>query len=298
MLTSGMYVKPHHFVAVVPITAVVVVTAFQLLISRWPKTWMLAALVIAIYFGSAAYWDQFAARAFRATGGIGSWSDAIFSVNDYLQTNLRGREVNILDWGLKNNLYVLSRGNLNAPEMFVGASESGTSTGIPWKDVISRGGLFLTNSKGNVHFPAATNGFLSALAAAGSASHRVEYRQKTGAPYAEIIEVVPGTPPTNRRSKDGVINASPETIVVCDDSRLGVTTLTWSSRQGIQIEIRVGAPDGALFARSQQDGSSQTGKWVADQTVFFMQNVSDGKPLTAENTIATAVVRVTSEGCK
>jgi hypothetical protein len=77
-----------------------------------------------------------------------------------------------------------------------------------------------------------------------------------------------------------------------------VTTLTWSSRQGTQIEIRVGAPDGALFAKPSQDGASQTGKWVADRTVFFMQDVTGGKPLTAENTIATAVVRVTSEGCK
>jgi hypothetical protein len=259
---------------------------------------MVASLVVVMYVGSAAYWDWCAARAFRATGGVGSWSDAIFSVSDYLHTNLSGREVNILDWGLKNNLFVLSNGKLEAPEMFWGATPLGTSSGVPWRDVISRGGVFLTNSPGNINFPAATNGVLSALATAGYASHRVEFRQGTGAPYAEIIEVFPGIPSRDTRSQNGVIRASPEPIVVCDDSRLGVTTLTWSSRQGTQIEIRVGAPDGALFAKPSQDGASQTGKWVADRTVFFMQDVTGGKPLTAENTIATAVVRVTSEGCK
>ena len=298
MLTSRLNVAPHHFVTLVPIAAVVVVMALQLLISRWPTTWIVASLVVVIYFGSAAYWDRFAARAFRATGGVGSWSDAVFSVNDYLQTNLSGREVNILDWGLKNNLFVLSNGELKAPEIFWGATPLGTSAGIPWRNVISRGGVFLTNSPGNVHFPAARNGFLSALATAGYASHRVEFRHKTGAPYAEIIEVFPGIPSKDTRSTIGVISASPGTIVVCDDSRLGVTTLTWSSRQGTQIEIRVGAPDGALFAKPYQDGSSQTGKWVADRTVFVMQDVTGGKPLTAEHTIATVVVRVTSDGCK
>ena len=298
MLTSRMNVAPHHFVTLLPIAAVVAVMAIQLLVARWPKSWMVAGLVVGLYFGSAAYWNRYAVRAFQVTGGVGSWSNAVFSVNDYLHTNLRGRRLTILDWGLKNNLFVLSNGNLDAPEMFWGSTPLRTANGTSWTDVISKGGLFLTNSTGNIHFPVATNGFFSALVNSGYASQRVEFRQKNGAPYAEIIEVFPDIPSTDTPSRVGVLRASPRTIVVCDDSRLGVTTLTWNARPGTQIEIRVGGPDGALFAKPDHDGSSQTGKWVADGTSFFMQDVTGGKPLTAENTIATVVVRVTSEGCK
>ena len=39
-------------------------------------------------------------------------------------------------------------------------------------------------------------------------------------------------------------------------------------------------------------GSAQTGLWVTDGMTFYLQDVSGGKSLTAENTLATVVVRL------
>ena len=37
--------------------------------------------------------------------------------------------------------------------------------------------------------------------------------------------------------------------------------------------------------------SQETGQWVRDGTTFYLQNVSKGLPLVAENTIATVTLR-------
>jgi hypothetical protein len=59
-----------------------------------------------------------------------------------------------------------------------------------------------------------------------------------------------------------------------------------------RIQIHLDAPDGPLFARSGPGVFSQeTGHWVRDGTTFYLQNVSNDVPLTAENTIAAVTLR-------
>jgi len=59
------------------------------------------------------------------------------------------------------------------------------------------------------------------------------------------------------------------------------------------VEVRVNSPDGDLLARGGGGrGSAQTGVWVADGMTFYLQDVSGGKPLNAENTLSTVVVRL------
>jgi hypothetical protein len=59
-----------------------------------------------------------------------------------------------------------------------------------------------------------------------------------------------------------------------------------------KVEIHLDAPDGPLFATSGPGIFSQeTGDWVRDGTTFYLQNVSKGLPLTAENTIAMVTLR-------
>lgn len=219
MLTSRLTVASHHLVTIVPMAAVVVVIALQVIISRWNKAWALAASLALIFSVSALNWNLAAARGFRETGGLGSWSDAIYSVNDYIQTHYSGHEVNILDWGLKNNLYVLSYGKLTGPELFWGATRDKTRAGISWDTVISKGGVFLTNSAGNLHFPPATEGLLAALARSGYEARRVEFHQKNGRPYAEIIEVRPQLSQTVMRSTNGAITAKLKAIRVVDPNQ-------------------------------------------------------------------------------
>jgi hypothetical protein len=95
----------------------------------------------------------------------------------------------------------------------------------------------------------------------------------------------------------GTIKADPNPVKVCDGTGAGVTNLSWSADVDT-IEVRIDAPDGSLFAHTGADGGGKpTGKWVRDGTVVYLQDLSGGNPLTAENTIATLTLRVTTEGC-
>lgn len=88
------------------------------------------------------------------------------------------------------------------------------------------------------------------------------------------------------------LTASPNPIPVTGSAALGMTTLTWMA-PGVQaVEVHIGSPDGVLFADGYSRGSAQTGLWVRDGMTFYLQDISGGKPLTAENTLATVVVRL------
>jgi Methyltransferase domain len=79
-----------------------------------------------------------------------------------------------------------------------------------------------------------------------------------------------------------------------DSQGLGQTTLSWLAHGISKVEIHVNAPDGPLFATAGPGCHSRpTGRWVRDGTTFYLQNVSRGLPLTAENTIATITLRST-----
>jgi hypothetical protein len=95
----------------------------------------------------------------------------------------------------------------------------------------------------------------------------------------------------------GTITADPNPIKVCDGSNAGVTTLSWSVTGTPEVELRIGSPDGGQFARTGPVGRKETGKWVGDGMVIYLQDVYNGKPLTAEYTIATVTLNTTREGC-
>lgn len=103
--------------------------------------------------------------------------------------------------------------------------------------------------------------------------------------------------PISTSKVTGTITANPNPIKVCDKSGSGVTTLTWTSAGTTGVEVHVGKPNGDLFAKTESSGTWTTAKWVGNGMVFYLQDVSGGKPLTRENTIATVTVAVTNEGC-
>ena len=88
-----------------------------------------------------------------------------------------------------------------------------------------------------------------------------------------------------------VFSATPNPVAVTDGSGLGVVTLTINDPSASEVQIRVGAPNGAELYDGSGVGTSKTGKWVTDGTVFFLQDVSNGKSLTAANTIDTVTVK-------
>jgi hypothetical protein len=84
--------------------------------------------------------------------------------------------------------------------------------------------------------------------------------------------------------------ADPSVIQSCDDD-LGITTLHWKTDRASRVEIRVGMPEGELFALANPEGSKQTGNWVKDGMVFYLVDADTRAPL------AACRVRVTRAGC-
>jgi 2-polyprenyl-3-methyl-5-hydroxy-6-metoxy-1,4-benzoquinol methylase len=110
-------------------------------------------------------------------------------------------------------------------------------------------------------------------------------------PAAAVFPTDDLEPLTIRPTPKGSIAADPNPFRG-DSQGVGQTTLSWMTYATSRVEVHVGAPDGVLFARSGPGRFSEaTGQWVRDGTTFYLQNVSHGLPLGAENTIATVTLR-------
>ncbi len=92
------------------------------------------------------------------------------------------------------------------------------------------------------------------------------------------------------------LTADPNPIPVGNNALSGATTLSWSAPNGVNVQIHIGSPSGPVFAGGGNRGSAQTGSWVADGTTFYLQDVTDGKPLTSDYTLATVVVHLQPSG--
>jgi hypothetical protein len=88
--------------------------------------------------------------------------------------------------------------------------------------------------------------------------------------------------------------ASPNPIPLAAGTLAGQTTITWNAPSAKVIQVRVGSPNGALLTDNNNSGSMQTGNWVSNGMMFFLQDVTLGKPLTAANTLATLTVTTTA----
>jgi hypothetical protein len=106
----------------------------------------------------------------------------------------------------------------------------------------------------------------------------------TAANTLAIVTMTAATPPS------GSITAQPNPFTP-DPHGVGETTITWSSAGTTRVEVHLGAPDGTMFAGSDSGTFSvATGHWVRSGMTFYLQNVSNGRPLTADNTLATVTV--------
>ena len=72
------------------------------------------------------------------------------------------------------------------------------------------------------------------------------------------------------------------------------TELQWSAPNSSTVQIRVGAPDGVLFAEGGSTGTAATGTWVTNGMLFYLQDVTGGKPLTSANTLAVLIVQLSN----
>lgn len=78
-----------------------------------------------------------------------------------------------------------------------------------------------------------------------------------------------GTP-----TADFPLAASPNPVPTCDGKSIGMTTVSWADAGNIQV--RVNAENGPLFAASGGANSKDTGMWVRDDTTFFLVDAESG----------------------
>ncbi len=186
---SRMIVAEHHLIELVPLAAIVTVLGLCRIVHySWGRA-IVAALTVA-YLGSAFYWQTAAVRGIGRSGGDGQWSDADFALAEYLQQKYPTQDIKVLDWGLEDNLFVLTDGRIHAREIY---GDVTSATDPRWAGEIRRGGIFLMNGPFNRQFPAASAGFLDALAAARPAMKRFSVPQRSGIPYAAILEIQPNS---------------------------------------------------------------------------------------------------------
>lgn len=86
--------------------------------------------------------------------------------------------------------------------------------------------------------------------------------------------------------------ASPNPIVVSATTGLGSSTLFWNAPDAFLVEVHLNSPAGPLFARGLSMGSATAPGWVHEGLVFYLQDISGGKPLNPQNTLATVTMHV------
>jgi glycosyltransferase involved in cell wall biosynthesis len=90
----------------------------------------------------------------------------------------------------------------------------------------------------------------------------------------------------------GFIKAQPRVIRIQEGSQVSAIHLSWKSRKTTAVEVRVDSPDGPLLSRAGSSGSAETGDWVRDGTVFYLQDASAGVEQSPSNTMAVVTVNV------
>ncbi len=94
-----------------------------------------------------------------------------------------------------------------------------------------------------------------------------------------------------RETLGATLTATPNPIPVTGTAD-GSATISWNAPGAQIIEIHVGSPSGALFTHNANSGSMSTGTWIVDGMTFYLQDVSNGQPLTAANTLASTIVHL------
>lgn len=194
MCLVRLQIAEHHLIMLLPLASMVVVCAYFMAQAR-ERAWLRAigVGVLSFYCVSAVYWNVAAIRGLKRTGGVGVWSNADLDLARYLDKNLHDHEIKLLDWGFLYNLYTLTDERLDVQEIYAQQSEDRSFAGTPWIDEIREGGIFVVHGPHDRQFPRASTGFLRVLAAARPDVKTWSVSERSGATYAEVIDVRPNS---------------------------------------------------------------------------------------------------------
>lgn len=104
------------------------------------------------------------------------------------------------------------------------------------------------------------------------------------------------SPMQGLQANDGVtLSVFTNPAFIFDGTGLVRASFAWNAPAAKEVDVRVGAPDGSSLGRFPSVFGVMTDKWVADGTVFFIQDVTDNKPLTADNTLGTVTMSVRTQ---
>ncbi len=116
-------------------------------------------------------------------------------------------------------------------------------------------------------------------------------------PEFRVLPGEPVEPASYRTGVSGRLQASPNPVPVCEKTGLGSTVVSWTFAGTRAIEVRVGAPDGPLFAAGEGPGSAPTGQWVTNGTTLFLQDAANGAGRTPDKTIARLMLMAKPGPC-
>ena len=92
----------------------------------------------------------------------------------------------------------------------------------------------------------------------------------------------------------GILRATPNPVEVSDISGTGTVLLKWQSFLTKKVELHIDSPDGQIIHSGNSSGSFTTGNWIANDMVFYLQDISGGMNLSPSNTLSKVTVKVTN----
>lgn len=321
LIIGQIYLTPrpvwiHHWIGIYPFTQVAVGLVVGLLWKGWAGNargrhaarWAGGGIVLAALYFNVATMISYQ-RIMVATGGDWTRSEAIYGLAETLRQEYAGRPIHLLDWGLSNQLVLLTAGDLRLRETFWSYATSPNPDGQLLSLVRDPSNVFLLHAPPATAFPAPRAAFSAAMQQAGvTVRAERKFYDRRGREIYALIELAPAdsaqpvpstTPPIAASKSVPRVNfsADPNPIRVCDGSGLGITALSWQAPGVAATEVHVNAPDGPLLARAGAEGKATTHKWVTEAMVFYLQDVSGGAHPAAANTIGIVTVSLTTNGC-
>ncbi|MGE3949421.1 MAG: ArnT family glycosyltransferase [Blastocatellales bacterium] len=166
IIISPLRIGMHHWTMIYPFPHIIVGIAAGIQIETFRKSVIarrtaiiLVTLLVTVTVAANirtvyGYYDQL-----DRTGGVQHWSAEIYNLSDLLMKKYSDRQIQVMDWGLGNNLFFLSKGTLHTHEPFWAYTENPEPDDRLRALANDTGNLFIFNAPEGTLFPLARKAF-------------------------------------------------------------------------------------------------------------------------------------------